>query len=92
MPADPHKECVNGVNQCITNCTAHQSRSCKDVTGPVCANDFGTYDNECELSKYVCANYDEAFHASINVSYEGHCTGRFAYLIFKIQLDKIRLV
>jgi len=88
VSADPHKECVNGVNQCITNCTAHQSRSCKDVTGPVCANDFGTYDNECELSKYVCANYDESFHATINVAYEGNCTEK-GYDIGMVELESV---
>ena len=48
----------------------------------MCANDFGTYANECEMSKYVCEAYDESHHENINITHEGQCTGDTLFIFF----------
>ena len=51
----------------------------------MCANDFGTYANECELSKYACEAYDESDLASVAIEHEGQCKGERLVFFYDMQ-------
>ena len=40
--------------ECISDCTEYHSQFCSSPGEAVCGNDYGTYQNPWEMSKYVC--------------------------------------
>ena len=59
---------------CIQDCSAYGQQSCHS-TGEVCASDYGTYPNKCEMSKYACETYGKDNITSLTVVKSGKCDG-----------------
>ena len=62
---------------CISDCDAYNRISCSSG-GVVCASDFGSYPNECEMSKFGCEKYGQENVSSLRVTHSGKCQGNFS--------------